>query len=141
MGSAKGWAASLAFHSNIKKSIANFMSKKNTFSLGVCNGCQLMCSLGLVGKLSFKYSVCFKFTYLDVYVFILGEINENNLLNIDNPPIVMCHNKSGRYESRFSTVKINSSKAIMFKDMDESILGVWIAHAEGNLYVHNFVFI
>jgi len=44
----------------------------------------------------------------------------------------MCHNKSGRYESRFSTVKINPSKAIMFKGMDESILGVWIAHAEGN---------
>lgn len=47
----------------------------------------------------------------------------------------MCHNKSGRYESRFSTVKINPSKAIMFKDMDECILGVWIAHAEGNLCV------
>jgi len=46
----------------------------------------------------------------------------------------MCHNKSGRYESRFSTVKINPSKAIMFKDMDGSILGVWVAHAEGNLY-------
>jgi len=46
----------------------------------------------------------------------------------------MCHNKSGRYESRFSTVKINPSKAIMFKDMDESILGVWIAHAEGNSF-------
>lgn len=46
----------------------------------------------------------------------------------------MCHNKSGRYESRFSSVKINSSKSIMFKNMDESILGVWIAHAEGNLY-------
>lgn len=47
----------------------------------------------------------------------------------------MCHNKSGRYESRFSTVKINPSKAIMFKDMYESILGVWIAHAEGNFDV------
>jgi len=44
----------------------------------------------------------------------------------------MCQNKSGRYESRFSTVKINPSKAIMLKGMDESVLGVWIAHAEGN---------
>lgn len=55
----------------------------------------------------------------------------HNTLNIGNPPIIMSHNKSGRYESRFSTVKINPSKAIMFKDMTESILGVWIAHAEG----------
>lgn len=50
LGSAKGWAASLAFHSNVKNSLESFISKKNTFSLGVCNGCQLMCSLGLVGK-------------------------------------------------------------------------------------------
>ncbi|XP_025425886.1 phosphoribosylformylglycinamidine synthase isoform X2 [Sipha flava] len=110
LGSAKGWAASLAFHPNVKKTLENFMSKKNTFSLGVCNGCQLMCNLGLIGK-----------------------INENNSLNIDDPPIIMCHNKSGRYESRFSTVKINPSNAIMFKDMEESILGVWIAHAEGGI--------
>lgn len=114
LGSAKGWAASLAFHPNVKKSLESFMSKNNTFSLGVCNGCQLMCNLGLV-----------------------GEINESNTLNIDDPPVIMCHNKSGRYESRFSTVKINPSKAIMFKDMEESILGVWIAHAEGRFEFRN----
>lgn len=55
LGSAKGWAASLAFHPNVKKSLESFMSKKNTFSLGVCNGCQLMCNLGLVGKLLFLF--------------------------------------------------------------------------------------
>lgn len=49
LGSAKGWAASLVFHPNVKNSLEKFMSKKNTFSLGVCNGCQLMVSLGLVG--------------------------------------------------------------------------------------------
>lgn len=68
-----------------------------------------------------------------MHLFTKGEISENNSLNIDNPPVIMCHNKSTRYESRFSTVKINPSKAIMFKGMNESILGVWIAHAEGNL--------
>lgn len=55
MGSAKGWAASLAFHPNVKTSLESFMSKKDTFSLGVCNGCQLMCSLGLVGNLLFNF--------------------------------------------------------------------------------------
>lgn len=49
LGSAKGWAASLVFHPNVKNNLEKFMSKKNTFSLGVCNGCQLMVSLGLVG--------------------------------------------------------------------------------------------
>lgn len=57
LGSAKGWAASLAFHPNVKKTLENFMSKKNTFSLGVCNGCQLMCNLGLIGKVFFNFTV------------------------------------------------------------------------------------
>lgn len=72
------------------------------------------------------------YSCINTYKLFLGEINKNNSLNIDNPPVIMCHNKSGRYESRFSTIKVNSSKAILFKDMDESILGVWIAHGEGN---------
>ncbi len=43
-------------------------------------------------------------------------------------------NKSGRFESRFSTVKILPSPAIMLKGMEYSILGIWIAHGEGRLY-------
>lgn len=78
------------------------------------------------------FFLIFLFHINNLKLYVLGEINESNSLNIDDPPVIMCHNKSGRYESRFSTVKINTSKAIMFKDMDESILGVWIAHAEGN---------
>lgn len=91
-----------------------------------------MCNLGLVGKYNFNnYAILYKiFKYLNLL--LLGKLNDYNCLNIDQPSVIMCHNKSGRYESRFSTVKINPSKAIMFKDMYESILGVWIAHAEGN---------
>lgn len=97
----------------------------------MCNGCQLMCNLGLVGKYNFNNcTVLYEiFNYINL---LLGKIDNYNSLNIDQPSVIMCHNKSGRYESRFSTVKINPSKAIMFKDMYESILGVWIAHAEGN---------
>lgn len=72
------------------------------------------------------------YVYSCIHSFILGEISDCNNLNIADPPVIMCHNKSGRYESRFSTVKINSSKAMMFRDMEECVLGVWIAHAEGN---------
>lgn len=43
-------------------------------------------------------------------------------------------NKSGRFESRWATVKILPSPSIMLKGMEGSILGVWIAHGEGRAY-------
>ncbi|MFA5354956.1 MAG: phosphoribosylformylglycinamidine synthase subunit PurQ, partial [Thermodesulfovibrionales bacterium] len=41
------------------------------------------------------------------------------------------HNRSGRFESRFSTVKILPSPAVMLQGMEGSVLGVWVAHGEG----------
>lgn len=43
------------------------------------------------------------------------------------------HNESGRFESRFVTVKVLESNSVMLKDMAGSQLGVWIAHGEGSL--------
>ena len=47
------------------------------------------------------------------------------------------HNESGRFESRFSTVKImegTPADNIWFDGMSGSVLGVWVAHGEGRLY-------
>jgi len=46
------------------------------------------------------------------------------------------HNDSGRFESRFVTVKIAKSAAssVWFNDMEDSSFGVWIAHGEGRCY-------
>ncbi len=41
------------------------------------------------------------------------------------------HNESERFECRFSTVRIESSKAMMLQGMSDSVLGVWVAHGEG----------
>lgn len=41
------------------------------------------------------------------------------------------HNESGRFECRFSSVKIDESPAIMFKGMAGTTVGIWIAHGEG----------
>lgn len=46
LGSAKGWAASLLLNEGIKAQLNKFISRSDTFSLGVCNGCQLMNLLG-----------------------------------------------------------------------------------------------
>jgi len=42
-------------------------------------------------------------------------------------------NVSGRFESRWATVKVIESPAVMFKGMVDSTLGIWVAHGEGRL--------
>jgi len=47
------------------------------------------------------------------------------------PNVVLSHNESERFESRFVTVRINNSPSIMLAGMQNSVLGVWVAHGEG----------
>ena len=48
LGSAKGWAGAFNFNKKAKDSLENFFKREDTLSLGVCNGCQLFISLGLI---------------------------------------------------------------------------------------------
>lgn len=104
--SAKGWAAAIRFHDKLKKMFDEFYGRPDTFSLGVCNGCQLF---GL-----------------------LGWVPWSGISDDRQPRFV--GNLSGRFESRWATVKIMESPAIMLEGMANSILGVWVAHGEGRLH-------
>ncbi|MDR3252079.1 MAG: phosphoribosylformylglycinamidine synthase [Tannerella sp.] len=48
LGSAKGWAAGILYNDRAKRAIDRFYKRKNTLSLGICNGCQLMTELELI---------------------------------------------------------------------------------------------
>ncbi|KMQ92446.1 phosphoribosylformylglycinamidine synthase [Lasius niger] len=104
-GSAKGWAVSFLFNQSLREQLRRFIAREDTFSLGVCNGCQLMNLLGWVDG---------------------GDI-ENNI----SGGIYLDHNLSEKFECRWSTVKIESSPSIMLKGMEGSVLGIWVAHGEG----------
>ena len=106
LDSAKGWAGVIRFNKKIWSQFQDFYLRADTFSLGVCNGCQLMAFLG----------------------WIPWQGIANNL----QPRFI--HNVSGRFESRFSTVKILPSPSIMLKGMEGSVLGIWVAHGEGRTY-------
>lgn len=108
MGSAKGWAASILF-SNLKAQFDHFKNRKDTFSLGVCNGCQLMSLIGWI-----------------------GEDSSDGI-----PPVALLHNLSGRFECRWSSIKISESKAIMLRRMAGSVMGCWVAHGEGRFSFKN----
>ncbi|XP_015910938.2 phosphoribosylformylglycinamidine synthase [Parasteatoda tepidariorum] len=112
LGSARGWAASFLFHPELEAEFANFKKRPDTFSLGVCNGCQLMAHLGWVAPCK----------------------DESN--NISQG-LTLAQNISERFESRFVSVKIMKSPSIMLKDMENSVLGVWIAHGEGRFQFKN----
>ena len=63
LGSAKGWAGAFLYNEKAKESINNFISRKDTLSIGVCNGCQLFMELEVVnpdheihGKMTFNDS-------------------------------------------------------------------------------------
>ncbi|MEM9685603.1 MAG: phosphoribosylformylglycinamidine synthase, partial [Bacteroidota bacterium] len=48
LGSAKGWAGAFLYNEKAKKALMQFFNRKDTLSLGVCNGCQLFMELGLI---------------------------------------------------------------------------------------------
>ncbi|MFT4072779.1 MAG: phosphoribosylformylglycinamidine synthase [Dysgonamonadaceae bacterium] len=48
LGSAKGWAGGFLYNPKAKAALDAFYARKDTLSLGICNGCQLMVELGLV---------------------------------------------------------------------------------------------
>ena len=106
LDSAKGWAGVIRFNKKIWDDFQDFYNREDTFSLGVCNGCQLMALLGWVPWQGME----------------------------DNIQPRFIHNTSGRFESRFSSVKILPGPSIMLKGMEGSVLGIWIAHGEGRAY-------
>ncbi|MCI1779278.1 MAG: phosphoribosylformylglycinamidine synthase [Bacteroidales bacterium] len=101
LGSAKGWAGAFLYNKTAAGALDDFYARKDTLSLGICNGCQLMAELGLITP-------------------------ENKRLSPK-----MLHNDSHKFESAFLGVEIEKSPAVMLKGMEGSKLGIWVAHGEG----------
>ncbi|CAL4124709.1 unnamed protein product, partial [Meganyctiphanes norvegica] len=104
LGSAVGWAASIRGQPKVWSALEEWRQREDTFSLGVCNGCQLMALMGWLDPGQTKDGVS---------------------------SVRLGHNKSGRFESRWSRVCIEASQSILLKGMEDAKLGVWVAHGEG----------
>ena len=107
LDSAKGWAGSIKYHATLRPLFERFKARSDTFSLGVCNGCQLLALLGWVPG-----------------------------VKADTPEKLprFVHNASRKFESRWSSITILDSPSILLKGMAGASLGVWIAHGEGRAY-------
>jgi len=106
LDSAKGWAGAIRFNAALREEFERFYRRDDTFSLGVCNGCQLMA--------------------------LLGWAPWPGIDDLRKPRFI--RNSSGRFESRFSTVKILQSPSVMLRGMEGSVLGIWVAHGEGRAF-------
>lgn len=101
LGSAKGWAGAFKYNPKAQQALSNFYKRKDTMSLGVCNGCQLMVALDLIYQ---------------------GD---------SQTTVTMEHNNSHKFESNFVNVDIPTNNSIMLKSLEGMTLGIWIAHGEG----------
>ena len=106
LDSSKGWAGVIRFNPRIADQIRQFSERSDTFTLGVCNGCQLMA--------------------------LVGGVPWAEIPDVRRPRFIQ--NRSGRFESRFATVAIETSPSIMLEGMAGSVLGIWVAHGEGQAY-------
>lgn len=103
-GAARGWYQIIISNQEIKKQFDEFYKRNDTFSLGICNGCQLMSLLGYI------------------------------------PECKLLENESKRFESRYIRVKIKKNNSIMLNNFEGSILGIWIAHAEGRIIIDKEIY-
>jgi phosphoribosylformylglycinamidine synthase len=104
--SAKGWAGTIRFNSKLRGMFDQFYDREDTFTLGVCNGCQLFALLGWVPWKGLDETIQPRFI----------------------------HNLSERFESRWIQVIIQQSPSVLLAGMEGSTLGVHIAHGEGRLH-------
>ena len=106
LDSAKGWAGTIRFNEGLWQQFQEFYERPDTFSLGICNGCQLLA--------------------------LLGWVPWRGIPDEQQPRFIQ--NASGRFESRFSAVQIQKSPAIMLAGMEGATLGIWVAHGEGRAF-------
>jgi len=106
LDSAKGWAGVIRFHEGVNQQFKRFYERPDTFSLGVCNGCQLHA--------------------------LLGWVPWRGIPDELQPRFI--RNASDRFESRFATVEIRESPAVMLRGMQGSTLGIWVQHGEGRAF-------
>lgn len=105
LGSAKGWAGAFLYNPKAKEALDKFYARKDTMSLGICNGCQLMVELNLINpeheqrsRMLHNTSHKFESTYVGLRI-------------------------------------AQDTKSIMLSSLKGNKIGVWVAHGEGKFYL------
>lgn len=113
LGAGRGWAMSVLEHPGTKAEFKNFFARKDTFSLGVCNGCQFLSQIKDIIPGT-----------TDWPVFTTNESEQYEarfcMVRISDPP-----------PSSSSSSSSTSNPSVFFHGMHNSCLPIAVAHGEG----------
>ena len=111
LGAGSGWAKSVLYHAGVKKQFQDFFRRKNTFTLGVCNGAQFLIRLkSLIPGAEAHW------------------------------PTSMVRNISEQFEARSSMVEVMDNPAnpsVFLNGMGGSKLPIAVSNGEGRAYWTN----
>ena len=105
-GAARGWALSISENKRVKAIFDAFMDREDTLSFGICNGAQ--------------------------FVPQNGWVPDRALPSASWPRLL--ENTSGRFESRWSAVKVLASHCVFCRGMENMVFGICSDHGEGRFY-------
>ena len=103
LGAGGGWAAVVLHHAGLREAFRAFFARPDTFTLGVCNGCQMLARLAPL------------------------------IPGAEGWPLRFGPNRSGQFEARLVMCEILDSPSIFFRGMSGSKLPVAVAHGEGRV--------
>lgn len=116
LGSGSGWSKSILLHERTKNEFAKFFKRVDTFTLGVCNGCQMLTNLAEILP------------------------SNSSIGNTPSPSILetwpkMKSNKSQRFEARVAMVNVPlndlNARSVFLRSLQGSSLPIAISHGEG----------
>jgi len=122
LGAGIGWAQSVLMHDGARRIFEAFFNRPDTFTLGVCNGCQMIARLKelIPGAENWpNFGMCLYASFLQY---------SNNYVFLSS-----VENASAQFEGRVSMVKIEetSSTSVFFSDMTGSSFPIVVSHGEG----------
>lgn len=106
LGAGVGLASEILMNPVLSEQFSRFKARSDTLSWCPCNGFQVSNQIGWVP---------------------LPEVELHK-----QPRLV--ENTSQMFESRFVAVRVMPSPSIFLKGMEDSVLGIWVAHREGRCY-------
>lgn len=121
-GAGVGWATVIKEHSELSQEFQTFYDRQDTFSLGICNGCQLMSELGWIPKCKLRHNTSGRFESRFVRVKILDGKNNVFLKYLANSTLgVWVAHGEGRFDVSTDDISLQTLSPIRYIDDDDNI--------------------
>ena len=143
LGAGEGWAKSILYNSRARDEFAEFFNRKDTFALGVCNGCQMMSNLHelVPGAELWPHFVRNKSEQFEARVAMVQVPDNPSLFLADmvgsHIPVVVAHGE-GRAEFReqghLDQLILNRQVALCYEDNAGRLTDIYPYNPNGSLH-------